>query len=814
MRFPLGDDTYLILSPRWADLGLAWQGALFALFFLVPVALIVWLYRYELRLIRRWHASGLLGLRLLLVASLWAVVIVQPTVSHFESEHVPGRVTIAVDLSQSMDVADTQRTDDEADGLARVLGGSKSEIASWSRKEIVRRLLTADGLDLVRRLARYHEVELIGFHESRWDCDPASLDSLFAADAGHGTDLRQPLLRGGASDSTPLRGVVVFTDGRHNRGQAPLDSAMQLGALGIPVYPVVIGSKQPPPDLLVADVQAPGKVFKGTTLPVQVRVKAMHLPAQELTVDLTVRGQASKSEHRQFIKHPGGNAIYELAFKVPMETAGTHVLTAKARGSLGKEITLENNERAKVVRVAEDKARVLLVDDEARWEYYYLAGALQRDSTIRLERVLFDAPRLGLITGDDADRAGLPKSALPAVTDKPSTADPLSDFDCIILGDVSPDRLPGADRKRLERYVGDRGGTLILVAGKRSLPIAFTSQPDAGNDPLVKLLPIQKPRVIDRKDGFTLRLTEEGRRAPFLRLDPDAGLAGWPDLPGHYWGITGVRQPGATVLVTPAPASADEKPPADEQNGLFVQQNYGFGKVLFLGIDSTWRWRYKLGDVYHHRFWGQLVRWAAADRLLPVGNRFVRYGTRDPVYSTGQEIEVAARLSEEAPPLNNVAEARVKIMRQKADKSSEVVAVVPLKVSAQQSKLLEGKLRDLPPGSYRVLLDVPDLRDPAAPAEREPGAPFQVLSPENAELLDLSTNWELLQALAEHSQGRLFTPESVEQLLEMLDRQVRPKESRLDSKVWQDEPFVWWALAVIVGLLTAEWLWRKGLELP
>ena len=35
------------------------------------------------------------------------------------------------------------------------------------------------------------------------------------------------------------------------------------------------------------------------------------------------------------------------------------------------------------------------------------------------------------------------------------------------------------------------------------------------------------------------------------------------------------------------------------------------GKVLFVGLDSTWRWRYKAGDTYHHRFWGQLVTdWA------------------------------------------------------------------------------------------------------------------------------------------------------------------------------------------------------------
>ena len=71
-------------------------------------------------------------------------------------------------------------------------------------------------------------------------------------------------------------------------------------------------------------------------------------------------------------------------------------------------------------------------------------------------------------------------------------------------------------------------------------------------------------------------------------------------------------------------------------------------------------------------------------------------------------------------------------------------------------------MRELPAGKYRVLFDTPELRDPAA--EKDPGAPFEVLPPENTEMLDLSSNPELLQAIAEQSGGRLYTPETVEQL--------------------------------------------------
>src|SRR5262249_40888804 len=48
----------------------------------------------------------------------------------------------------------------------------------------------------------------------------------------------------------------------------------------------------------------------------------------------------------------------------------------------------------------------------------------------------------------------------------------------------------------------------------------------------------------------------------------------------------------------------------EREQPLIVRQNYGFGRVLYIALDSTWRWRYKVGDQHHHRFWGQVIHWA------------------------------------------------------------------------------------------------------------------------------------------------------------------------------------------------------------
>src|SRR4051812_46440307 len=115
------EDWGLLLTPRFAGLGSPAQEIALALLVLVPLALLVWLYRYELRLVRRVTAGVLLSLRLLLVALLWFVVCWQPILARTEVEEVPGRVLLAFDLSGSMGTTDPQRTPLEKLLLARAL---------------------------------------------------------------------------------------------------------------------------------------------------------------------------------------------------------------------------------------------------------------------------------------------------------------------------------------------------------------------------------------------------------------------------------------------------------------------------------------------------------------------------------------------------------------------------------------------------------------------------------------------------------------------------------------------------------------------
>lgn len=797
-QYRLGwDETFLIFTPRWGELGAYGQVGLLALLLLVPLGLIFWLSRFELRLIPRFHAAGLLALRLSMLLILWATVGLQPHLADVRVEEAPSRLRVAVDLSSSLDVTDSEQP--------------------VSRKEAMRRLLASDGLNLLQRLGARHPVEIVGFHQQAFDLQPAQLLEKLAAGKTSQeiftTDFNLPLAKIAVGTEARLAGIILFSDGQHNVGAPPLGRADELGKLGVPIYPVVIGAREPPSDLAILDVQAPTKVFKNAEISVEVRCKITNMPAQEIIVEMQLEGNPVRAEHRRVIQHTGKDGIFSVTFQAKMETLGAQAIQIKAISKEQKEITLANNVATRIIRVAEDKARVLLIDGEARWEYHYLANTLLRDPTVALERVVFTQPRIGALKEDQFDRAGLPQSKLPQPSADRKEHDPLLDYDCILLGDVDPEQLPLVDRKRLERYVAERGGTLILIAGKRFLPLEYVKADKAGDDPLVKMLPLTELYALAKETGFTLRVAPEGRGRPFLQLEPGPRNAPWPELPKHYWTIVGKRKPAAAVLLAPA---LDD---IDKDAGVLLQQNYGFGRVLFSGLDSTWRWRFRMGDTYHHRFWGQLVRWSAADRLLPAGNQLLRYGPREPVYTEGQEVELAVRASQALPPLKD-GKAQAKLLRRNADASEELIAVVPLTANPRQANLLAAKVRDLPAGVYRMELDIPAYRVAlASPSDEKDRPPqgrdlFRVLPRDNRELLDLSTNWALMQTLADRSDGKLYTPENVEELLDRVARRIQRTEHRDESKPWQDEPMVWWLLGLLLGLLTVEWAWRKALDLP
>src|SRR5690606_24860472 len=116
-----------------------------------------------------------------------------------------------------------------------------------------------------------------------------------------------------------------------------------------------------------------------------------------------------------------------------------------------------------------------------------------------------------------------------------------------------------------------------------------------------------------------------------LRLaeGPDESGSWWPQRlsdAGTGWSQLRYAQrieprslkPTAEVLATAVPAAGGA-----EATPLVLSMRYGAGRVLYVGTDEVWRWRYGRGEFYPERFWLQMVRLLGRERLARAGKSAV-----------------------------------------------------------------------------------------------------------------------------------------------------------------------------------------------
>ncbi|WZO98412.1 hypothetical protein EP7_005473 [Isosphaeraceae bacterium EP7] len=763
---------------------------------LAALALIglVWAFsRQELRLVGGRAARASMALRML-AALLLAAALFEPVLERTTRETRPGRVIVAVDVSASMETIDRRRPDAERQALARTLG--QIDPATIPRREIARRLL--DGP--LAPLAREHTVEFESFALRTRPASPDAFARPLPPDDPErlATDWSGVLADALADhpSSPPADALVLLTDGRRNLPEGDLPA--RLAGRKIPVYPVLVGSTIPPLDVAVAALRAPEVAFRGDVATVEVVVKADGLaPGRELKVTLETQGGKPLS---QVIVTPSDRSRPVATFRLPLGTLGRVPLTARVQPQAG-DARSDNDARSTAIQVVDDKARVLLIDGEPRWEFRYLRNALTRDPHVRLDAVVFRQPSLP--DPDPAATRSVDAAEFPAPAPSPDLADPLGEYDLIILGDAAPSDLSPEAWSRLDRYVSERGGTLAFSAGPRSWPPLLADPTARSLIPVLDPSPVPvDPAAVDPThpslpSGVALHPSPAALADPLswpmLQLDARGGAA-WGTLPRLPWVVAGRPKPAAAVL-----ASAGEGPEAGGRAAIAAQP-YGLGKVLWVGTDGTWRWRHRAGDAYHHRFWGQVVRWASAGRLAS-GSSLARFGPTRSRLPEGDAPSIQARFAEGTAGLTPDLLVAARIFRADDPSRTRAVAIAPLHPLPGRPRVYQGEATPLPPGSYVIRLEAPTLTAEGPPLE----APLDVNPREFGELIDLAADPAPPEQLARATGGRVFLDHEAAALPGSIRPRVHTLTRRVSTPLW-DGPA---ALLTIFAILTAGWALRR-----
>ena len=834
----------------WQGLEWSWSLAFWLVAIATAVGLIFLLMQYERRLIPKRVGNTLLVLRLVVLVVL-LITLLQPIIARkIDHEHT-GRVLVAIDLSESMETADGHAGKGEKLRWARAMGmignaatndridrwikafdegrvpkwvddnetadpalaksrrdnlaGIFSQIDQLPRKEIAQRLLTGTSSPLLPQLEDVANVELIVFAGNANSSDKDTLETTVKLPPvtllTGVSDLSKAMsTRGGDSTSSPVVGIVLLTDGRDNSDRDAVVEAARLGQNSTPVFPVIFGSKFRPKDLAIAKLDYVPTTFKDDKSLLTATLNTAGYEGEEIEVILEQEGEESVTKTIM-----PDSTIATVAFDLKTVKVGRHKYTLRMEPRPG-ETRDDNNSKTFAATVTDDTVRALVLEGAARWEFRFINNALERDPRVDVKGVVYRQPYLGI----------LQDTFFPRTLELPDAADdlaesPFAEPDLVILGDVAPGDIPEIGWQMLEKFVDESGGTLVFIAGKQHFPLAYQSKIVERLLPMTKLRPINidgaTAKAPPSERGFHLKLTAEGEDMDVMQFDPDAkqNREIWAGLAGHTWGLLGEAKPGANVFAYAIQPGEEDNLENERKNAVIVRQHFGSGQVVWIGIDSTWRWRHRVGDKYHHRFWGQLARWSAENKAA-AGNEFVRFGPDRSDIEVGEDAVIRAQWTQAFLKKYPNITARAIIHRAVDDESEPPFAEIQLDPIDTRPLVHEALAVALPPGEYRVTLIVEngDLGPDKITAV------LYVNEKTTPELSDLSANRELLAQVADVSGGRLFYPDEVGGIAELFRDPNFTSEERLETRLWDH----WLIILIFFALLTSEWVVRKLNGLP
>lgn len=680
---------------------------------------------------------------------------------------------------------------------------SAGDVASLSRRELSNRMLMQLEQRVLEELSETTNIKRVRVDmnaspaagKDSWDeadQPDASTASYDAPEASTNLTAALEMIRQDAAAESIVAALLTSDGGHNTPGVAP-PSAIAEG-LGLPLYPLALGSSQQQRDLSIHRVEAPSSVAKDDNIVIDAIVTGHDLQGEKVSVELRQDGEVVDTRELRF---DSSRQDHRLQFSVKAEELGQREFELISE-ILEEEVNDNNNSAVVAVRVVRDTIRLLLADRISRWEYRYLEQLWRRDPRVKYDRLLCQ-PNLSA-TGSLASTKQLPRSV-----------EQWSQYDVAILGDMAPDFLDNQQQDAMAEWIRKRGGAAIVIAGKEHMPQDYRA------GALAELLPVQEaihPHSL--REGYVPMVSREGSRHEALMLANSipASAALWSkqyrSTPIYFLSSYSRAKPSAHVLLEAAENQdvvfqTDSPDSGLSDNVLLAWHDVGAGRVVYLAAPDTWRLRFLRGDDLHHRFWGQMLRWlTAAERGVGENRLFVQ--TNDTLYELGEKVEAVVTISnEDGTPVRGA-----QLSVQAASPTGEPIAA-PLRADDNVPGRYLGSFDNLPPGAYRVTA-TGDIVDEilAGKADSEGSSTIiTIVSPENVEMADTRGDRNLLKELAAMTSGQVLPPTAVGDALRLSAAAPRVIEDSTLTPLWNKWRYFW----IVVGCLATEWGIRRMIGL-
>ena len=584
----------------------------------------------------------------------------------------------------------------------------------------------------------------------------------------------------------PIAGIVLLSDGG-DTGQA----AAAATASGAPVFTIGLGSSDRIRDHEVTAVTAGDQRLDQAS--VDLHVSAASSGFGRAPFQLRVLENGREIESRRVVPPPDGAPIEEV-FTVSPDPASPTVYTVEIPAD-ESEAVVENNARSVLVNPAGRKRRLLILEGAPGFEHSFMKRAWTRDPALEVDAV----GRKGKnAEGQDTFFVQAPAERMAALPRGfPARREDLFTYDGLILANVEGDFFTRAQLGMAADFVAERGGGLLVV-GARS----FATRGGLTGTPLEDVLPVE----LDERRGALVAtamgagasaapnnvpnkviITPEGLVHPAMRIGNSSEETRrlWSALPPLAGGAPlGGPRPGAAVLAVTSSVTGGMFP-------VVAVQRYGRGRSMVFAGEASWRWKMLLAssDRSYEFFWRQAARWIVGSAADPIMMTVPESAGADDELSLAVEVRDAAF----APVADAAVDATLTVPggQQRA---------IRLRRSDRVAGQYEARVRVDGPGAYRV-----DADARRGDARLGRAVRWFYVGGVDREFADPRLNEPWLRRVARASGGRYVRAAEASRIVAWL-QEATPQQAAPERRDLWHAP---WAFAVLVALLSGEWILRR-----
>jgi uncharacterized membrane protein len=585
----------------------------------------------------------------------------------------------------------------------------------------------------------------------------------------------------GELTGVPLAGLVVVSDGA-DHSEAELNSALLgLRSARVPVYTVGVGLERFERDIEVRRLTTPRSVLRGTSMMVDLLVEQTGYSGQTVTLIVEDGGRIVNT---QAVTLPRDGTPAAVRVHFTAEEPGWRRFTFRVPVQDG-ELIHENNQRDALIEVREGRQKVLYFEGEPRFEVKFLRRAVADDPELQLVVLQRTAEnkflRLDVDGGEELEHGF------------PATREELFSYRALVLGSVEASYFTREQQRMIADFVAERGGSLMMLGGKRSF-----NEGGYADTPLADVLPVELDGRGDPNYYRDVRVTPTvaGQMHAALQLRPDAAesIERWSTLPtlSTFNRLTQLK-PGATALLT------GSGPGVSEGQVVLAWQRYGRGLSMALPVQDTWVWQMHadipVEDETHETLWRQLLRWLVNE----VPDQLTLSASKEPA-GLNQPIEIQAELRDGA--FRRISGAFLSASVESPDGS---VSDVLLRSTPRRDGEYLASFVPSAEGLHTIRLQAGRDGEEMAMRHLALDAVW-----DEGEMFGAQMRAPLLRRIAEETGGRFYTLANLHRLPEEI-RYSGSGITRVESYDLWDMPLVF---LLLVGLVGAEWGYRRLRGLP